>query len=253
MKKYRPLFLLILIFYSCSGNRITKDNYIKDSTFTDLKGYPTSEYPDYFPDSIQSDSVYIRTNMDSFKKGWFSSVLYATGQPVLFNYYLGHPQYRFILLRSFDPPIVFTLNKEKGKVWIETRMLSKILWFWHQVVVDSTTYWVDPNQDSALTKYENKADTIKKADWHGEIKINQRTELTIKDWKEFEKIVAKQSFWTMAPYRSSDGIDGSQWIIEGHSKNKYWMVNRWSPQDSIREMGDFMIKKCGVKFESKGP
>jgi hypothetical protein len=47
----------------------------------------------------------------------------------------------------------------------------------------------------------------------------------------------------------SSGIDGSEWTIEAHFKNKYWFVNRWSPDDNFKTAGEYLIRKSGINEE----
>lgn len=39
----------------------------------------------------------------------------------------------------------------------------------------------------------------------------------------------KHDFWAMPSTIEDQGLDGSQWIFEVATKNRYHVVNRWSP------------------------
>ncbi|GHV58202.1 hypothetical protein FACS1894182_09410 [Bacteroidia bacterium] len=65
----------------------------------------------YYPTLIKTDSRNIETGIDTFKLNWYSSALYCANEPVLYNYYQGHDIYRFLWLRSFHRPVVFSLHK----------------------------------------------------------------------------------------------------------------------------------------------
>jgi hypothetical protein len=209
--KTQILFLSCLVYFSCSRGQADKwhYSYLKNSELSDSAGMPIDSLTFYFPSCIQKDSV-IETGLDTFELNWYSSALYSFREPLLYNYYLGHDVYRFLWLRSFHRPMVFSLHKEKKNVWLITKELDK---------------------QSAF------------------IIFNQTTQLSLKEWREFESLLAQCSFWTMPPSKINSGKDGSEWIIEGHLCHRYWLVNRWSPKDDFALVGKYLIEKSGVDEE----
>ena len=243
-------FLLI----SCSQTIVEKDNYLKDLSISDNKGRPEDSLSYYFPNQIKRDTQIINSGIDPFMQNWFSSVLFAAQEPILYNYYQGHDIYRFLWLRSFDMPLIFSLHKNGNKVWLIIKGLNKEPEFIDRLpAIKYSPPKFLPNGEIDITKIEEAAVTIQdqiiKADRKADIILNQIINLSEKEWIEFENILDNCSFWTTTPFNERWGLDGSKWTLEGHLKNGYWFVNRWSPEDSIKKAGLYLISKSGLKEE----
>jgi hypothetical protein len=46
-------------------------------------------------------------------------------EPILSKDYVGYTIYRFLWLRSFHQPVVFTLHNQDGQIWLITKMLDR--------------------------------------------------------------------------------------------------------------------------------
>ncbi|WP_181163601.1 hypothetical protein [Pontibacter mangrovi] len=90
--------------------------YHEDSAVSDSYGTPVDSLTNYFLFTIKFNDKNVSTGIDTFN--FYSIYLYALNEKVLSNYYLGHDQYRFLLLRSFDPPIAVTLHRKGSEVWL---------------------------------------------------------------------------------------------------------------------------------------
>ena len=220
--------------------------YPQELSITNSHGIPKDSLAFYFPISSQF------SGLDTFKMNWFSSALYCAKEPILYNFYLDQDIYRFLWLRSFYRPIILSIYKKGEKVWLVTKELDKQ----PQFMDDHNVGWVSSDffGKNTLTTSMVKdtmiyIDTVIKADRKAEITINQTKQLSIKEWEEFESLINKFSFWKSKPLLEDSGCDGSEWTIEGHLKNRYWYVSRWSPKDSIKEVGLWLIAKSGLKEE----
>lgn len=253
MTKYIKFFSLGLFFASCSQITTVKEYYPKDTTISRTDGTPRDSLSFYYPITIQRDNQIYKTEINSFMLNWFSSALYSAQEPILYNYYLEHDIYRFLWLRSFHKPVVFSLHKDGEKVWLTTKELDKQPNFMDISFVKFVPPVILPNVeiDTTVSNRNNKipVDSVLKADRKATIVLNETKQLSEREWKEFEKIIAECSFWSSKPCVESFGLDGSRWIIEGHLKSKYWFVNRWSPKDNFRKAGEYLIKKSGLKEE----
>ncbi len=251
MTKNIIFFYLGLLFASCSQTTTEKDYYPKDTTVSKTNGTPRDSLSFYYPTTIQRDTQVFKTEIDTFMLNWFSSALYSAQEPILYNYYLGHDIYRFLWLRSFHRPIVFTLHKDGGKVWLTTKELDRQPNFIQIRYVKFVPAIILSNGEIDTTESnrndELPVDSVSNADRKATIVLNQTIQLSETEWKEFEKIIDDCSFWTSKPCLVSFGIDGSRWIIEGHLKRKYWFVNRFSPKDNFRKAGEYLINKGGLK------
>jgi hypothetical protein len=101
-------------------------------------------------------------------------------------------------------------------------------------------YWVDSNDENIL---------VRKADRIANIIYSRKIMLTIGEWNDFENLISKSKFWDIPVTSEERGFDGAEWIIEARFQNKYRFVNRWSPRDTFKELGLFLIKLSGLKEE----
>jgi len=241
-------------FVSCHMTKSENYNYSKDPKISNTQGVPKDSITFYFPTSIRQDTGIVKTGIDTFMLNWFSSALYSAKEPILNNYYLGHDIYRFLWLRSFHRPVVISLHKDGNKVWLTTKELDRQPEFMDRLrPIKYIAPKILPNVDSDTTELDDikkpERKIIKRADRKADIIFNQTKKLTEKDWTEFETLLSNCSFWNSKPYIEESGFDGSEWTIEGHLKNRYWFVNRWTPKGNFRKAGEFLIKKSEFKEE----
>ncbi len=246
--KFFIFFLLLLL--GCVEPSNEKDNYPKNNTISNAKGVPNDSLTFYYPTSIYRDSQIIKIEIDTFKLNWYSSILFCAGEPVLFNYYQKHDIYRFLWIRSFHKPMVFSLHKDGGKIWLVTKELDKIPQFMdHFYVTYPPLVFTSKGEIDTTKRGETKIDSVVKANRQAKIILNQTKQLSNKEWIEFESLLNNCAFWTTAPTEEILGVDGSGWIIEGHLKNKYWFVDRWSPKDRFFNAGEYLIRISGLNEE----
>lgn len=237
--------LLVFLFISCNLKQSKNDNYPKDAKVSDMNGKPKDSLSFYFPAVIKKDTALIKTKLDSSTNNWYSKTLYAAKEPILYNYYLGHDIYRFLWLRAFSRPVVISINKDEDKIWLAVKELNKQIDI--ADMLPQITFLPPASGLNGKPKVKMSIGQNIKADRKANLILNQTIALSERDWVEFENLLKNCSFWTMEPIDSSLGIDGSEWIIEGHKKNKYWFVNRWSPENVFKDVGLFLIKKSELK------
>lgn len=243
MKKLIKLLktlLFIVILASCN----TKSNNTIYSVTTKL---PKDSLAFYFPPNTFSDMP----KSDSFVQNWYSSALYSFKEPVLSQNFIGHNVYRFLWLRSFHRPVVFVLHQIEGQVWLNTKMLDMEPRFYDDRIVGipkeeqqeyiKEGYFIDKKNPDLL---------IRIADRRAAIIYNKNISVSKNEWTEFEQLLTKAKFWSL-PTRIDDGSsDGAQWIIEGHLKGKYHIVNYHSPGNSdYGKAGRFLIELSELEDE----
>jgi len=227
--------------------------YPQDSIISDRNGFPRDSFPDYFPDSIRyvvKDSIlfskdsleipYWKLKEDDdfiFNRIWFSSCLYAAKEPILYNYYLGYDRYRLLWIRSFHLPIIITFSKQGRRAFLEIKKLSKHPQFIEGHIIGSF------DEESGFV-----VDSIMKIDWSADFLINEIKEVPTVEWNKFRNLLESVDFYRRIPVGGSLGLDGSQWTIEVHHKNKYWFGNRWSGS-YVRECGKFLVELSGLNEE----
>jgi hypothetical protein len=199
----------MILIHSCKRDH----NYLENPLISTEGGIPKDSLTFYLPSPNSKTSTYYIDNLDSFILRWYSSVLYSFKEPILNNYYLGYDRYRFLWLRSFHRPIVFSLYKLDDKV--------------------SLTYKILDDNPSFLHIQRKTPTIVEKKD----------LTLTEKEWANFKKLLEKSKFWTDSSYsRDGNSADGSEWIIEAHLKRKYHVVSRGGLTHSLNEVGGYLIK-----------
>ncbi|GAB2842214.1 hypothetical protein [Ferruginibacter profundus] len=232
--KILTTFLFVVLFASCKTKKNTK-----------IQPYDTSNLPKdslvfYFPINIFSD----RPKADSFVQNWYSSALYSFKEPLLSQNFVGHNIYRFLWLRSFHRPVVFTLHQSEDQVWLNTKILD------HQPRFHDDRYGGVPKEDrdkyfrAGYVADKQAPDLLVRiADRKANIVFNNTISLSKKEWNEFEQLLSKANFWKLPTNIDDGSTDGARWVIEGHFKNKYHVVDYHSPDNSdYAKAGRFLIK-----------
>ena len=237
--------ILILFFITIVGCDVNGQIYYQqDTTISSLRGEPRNGTTFYFPTTIKTEYKIISTELDSFKLKWYSTSVHPTNEPILFNFYLGHDIYRFIWLRAFSPPVTFTLHKDGEKVWLQTKLLDSI----PRDEYIGHIQFTSPEKINEINSEPAKVDTTITHVVHlAKIKSDETKLLTIEEWNQFEFLLSQCNFWNMKTSIHEIGDDGSQWIIEGHQRNRYWLVDRWVPKGNYRKCGEYLIQLSALK------
>jgi hypothetical protein len=235
--------------FSCQTK---KNQYSSHFIALDSTGLPKDSLALYFPKNIFSES-------DSFAQNWCSSTLYSFKEPVLSQKYSGHDIYRFLWLRSFHEPVVFSIHHKNSKVCLTTKILDREPMFYDdQFGAEDSTISMEEQQEYLKVGYSitkarpNFLIFEKKADRKANITYSKTIFLSINEWIEFEKHLQKANFWNL-PTDIDNGLstDGSKWVYEGHLKNKYHIVSYRSPyKKEYAKAGLFLIKLSGLKFDT---
>jgi len=214
---------------------------------TDTSKLPKDSLAFYFPINTFSDIP----KVDSFVQNWYSSALYSFKEPILSQSFVGHSIYRFLWLRSFHRPVVFTLLQSDGQVWLNTKMLDMQPSF-H----DDRIGGIPKEEQQEYIKEGYSIDKknpdlmVKIADRKANIIYNKNISLSDNEWNEFEQLLVKANFWSLSTNIDDGSTDGAQWVIEGHLKNKYHVVNYHSPGNhEYAKAGRFLIKLSGLQEE----
>jgi hypothetical protein len=236
---------LTIMFCSCKTNM--KSDASAKSQISDTLKLPKDSLSFYFPVNI----FYDQHRRDSFVQNWYSSTLYSFKEPVLYQNFIGHNIYRFLWLRSFQQPVVISLHKSDGQVWLNTKMLDKQPRF-----LDERVCCFSKEEKEEYIKEGYSVDSkrpdlmIRIADRKANITFNKNVSLSNSEWIEFENLLAKADFWKLPTSIDEESTDGSQWIIEGHFMNKYHVVDYFSPvENEYAKAGRFLIKLSGLQEE----
>jgi hypothetical protein len=84
----------------------------------------------------------------------------------------------------------------------------------------------------------------------GTAKLRTERSLSEQQWTSLVAAINAATFWdvpTKDP--TEEGIDGAQWIIEGHRHGTYHVVERWSPGSGpIRSAGEAFLRAAHLSF-----
>jgi hypothetical protein len=163
----------------------------------------------YFPPGSFDDSFRVGPSLSET----YSKYLGALEEPSLWSLSKsGKDQsYRFLWLRSFDPPIAVRVDvKADGTSRLTMKMRND----------------AGGNASRELARSDTYSLTREKTTWFlGKIEENKFWELPTVD-------------------RSRMGLDGAAWVIEGVKDGSYHVVDRWSPDNGpVRVIGLLMLQK----------
>lgn len=130
---------------------------------------------------------------DTFVVNWYSKHLHAMEEPLLFNKIINKEVYRFLWLRTFDPPIMVRIEKTGKQHYL---------------------YW---KKCDGMGGYNP-----------GDIIINKNKKLTKSQWNSFKCRFQKLNFWEAPIGIRSIGLDGAEWILEGVNQSQYKVLSKWS-------------------------
>ncbi|WP_298239453.1 hypothetical protein [uncultured Algibacter sp.] len=155
-----------------------------------------------------NDSIISKVESDSSGQKWW-------------NDYLG----------KLEEPILKNTDKEGYRLLIYNSMKQS-----------SKSYRIFKNWNSYKLVYKEfgkeDSDEIAK-----ELFVNKETELSKKEWTEFQSLLQNTDFWSLPVTIDRSGLDGTSWVLEGMNPNgnectnrEYHVVARWQPIDSMKVM-----------------
>jgi hypothetical protein len=198
-------------------------------TGTDKTIYSNSKF-DTLQRPVDSATFYFKTKpnwqdttvnaVDSFRNSWYSKMLFAMKEPVLKNYNGDKEVYRFTWLRTFNHPVSVRLEKQGDII----KLFSKVCdgaggYEPGKIIFDTTINLTQKQVDTTNLKLDNAR------------------------------------FWTLqTESRDTNGMDGSEWIIEVYKNGKYHMVVRWTPEKGteFREIGEYLFSISQIRNEMTG-
>ena len=219
MRKMIKIFIVILTLIVTDSFGQTRDNLIlnfqKDTFKIDSIDKNITDSKFYFPKATRIDSNKC-IGLDSFANKWYSKHLRAMNETILYNGELCKEIYRFTWLRTFDNPIMIRIEKNNDSI-------------------------------NLFYKVTNGAGGYEP----GELVIDEKKQLTLNDWNNFIHLVDSCSFWTTMPCEKLiEGLDGSQWIMEGATNKYYQVIDKWTPREgAYYDCCNYLIELTGLKFK----
>jgi hypothetical protein len=232
---------VVAIFCGCQKPSKYDYVYPNDPKISDVLGRPHDSTTFSFPEKIRLKDTLISTGIDSSMQRWYGEILWTAKEPVLYNRYLGHDIYRFTWIRSFHLPVVISLHRDGRDVWLNCEILNRTV----DTFNTRKVYW----PAGSKSKKHNYLTTWDYKEHLQAYKYYNSRKLSIDDWDRFVELVRESNFNNLSPTKASDGEDGSEWIIEEHSKYRYWFVSRWIPKDKFSWLGRRLIRLSGIQEE----
>lgn len=152
---------------------------------------------------------------DTARNAWYSGQLRAMDEPALGP--TQNPVYRFTWLRSFHHPVAIRINAEMGRFRLTA------------VELDGAGGYKP-----------------------GKVLRRREIDLSPTQFQELDTLVRSSGFWELPAHEESNGLDGSEWIIEAVSGGRYHVVTRWTPASgAVHRIGEHMLLLSGWSFPSR--
>ncbi len=153
----------------------------------------------FFPDNAFYDSsIVLFDGYDKSYRTWYSKYLVAFKEPSLYQVeFPNYDAYRFTCIRSFMSD--FTIRIEKRDT----------IWTLYAKELDGGYRFTEPG------KISNEVSKV----------------LSQSEINNFHSLMKRMNFWDTKTLEDLPfiGTDGSRWILEGHKRGNYHVVNRWYP------------------------
>jgi hypothetical protein len=251
------------------------DNYGTKENFAKLYKKDINNLKDTF--EIAEDTLLLK---------YISYALYKMNEPILYDHYLNKEIYRILSMRAFNPPLVISIENYLGNISITFKKLNKAIRYPFMVYVtenDSILYCqpdvaaYDPIQKKTIVIYtlsytklylKNKKfqDSMAKAYNVINYKLieNRQVAVSKRVWNSLQIKIDSSNFWQTKPNIALDYplIDGSRWILEGHTKEGYQIkiipspnfdnydyVNYFDEDNSYVKIFKYLIKTLELENE----
>jgi hypothetical protein len=64
-------------------------------------------------------------------------------------------------------------------------------------------------------------------------------------WDRLEAAIFAAGFWCLDQFDHRIGLDGARWMIEGRRRDVYGVIERWSPDGSVHDLGRTFFELAG--------
>jgi hypothetical protein len=206
MKYILYLLLFLLPFTACKKSKLSAKKEIKSQSqntlVLDSTGVPVDPNTEYFP-----------IELDTLKVPFFSKMLFAMYEPVLYNSKINKESYRFLWLRTTKNPLAIRIEKQNDTITIYTK-------------ITTGTGGVGP----------------------GRLRTSDVKVLSAKEWNEFLELIKVTDFWNMSALGDEKKISGEQWILEGYKTDDFNITEQWNPEkdEPFRRACEYLLNLGGV-------
>ncbi len=271
-----------LFFFSglaaCSPSAESPPGYSHNTEVSDVHGQPRDTTAFYFPAADSLHAAYIPPNerpreyvLDERVMNCAANLVSAShcltyfNAPVLSNYYLQAPIYRFLWLRSFHRPVLLTLRGGAAGATLHTQVLDKFPSFTNMTVFHPDSLSADASPGARAYARRYYQETMADPDFQAQVAAAKRRAVLVKkedtivtltqlQYQSFEKLLDQARFWRLPSCQPNPGLlDGASWLLEAHLARGYHMVERASPStnDPFRQACEYLIGVSSVRAEER--
>ena len=243
--KLQICIYVIVFLASCKTESKTEYTYPNDIRLSNSFGTPLDSSSYYFPFKIGN----VLTGADTLTNRVYSSIMNSMKEPILYNYYLDADIFRLIVIESWKPVKIIKFQKNNNDILVMVKVIN---------AKDNNFF---PMAD---TLYINENGTIEKRKkfnannkGKGNVTFDSKTLRISNGWEDMIMKIKTNHFWEIKNTNGVQGLDGTKVILEGHTKTRYWFVNRWQPTISkedkaIKDLCDYITEKTGEKINWEG-
>ncbi len=208
------LFQIIILFFACKPQ--SKKEVVNEIQLS-KKEQAIDSTLYYFPmEKLLNPAIFI--GHDTFMNKWYSEKLFAMNEPIIYLDKSESEIYRFTWLRTFHNPISIRIEKKED---------------------EHSLYW---KLCDGAGGYES-----------GKLVQNKQEKIEKKVWTTFSQMVQRINFWELESTENKLGSDGSRWILEAKTKDKYHVVVRWTPSNKSKfyETCDYLIRLTNLEINEE--
>jgi hypothetical protein len=239
------IFISILVLYGCSNGL-----ELGDSNVYKFSGDGNA----YFPTAIKSN---LDTTKDEFfNADVYSELLHQLHEKSLSDRFCGTEIVRLTVKTTFKNHFMIKIGKrDDGRFFLT----EKEVWRDKGFTVDSANYMVSSHIqfDSAANKffkvkmvYKNPPLELQREEIEP-VSRRSSKEITEDQWNNLVMLLDKGSFYSLRPRIYEFGFDGNWYLVETHSKNGYYLVDRWSPDNGgFKDVVDYLVSLTGREVEN---
>jgi hypothetical protein len=275
---YFGSFNLLLLTLAACSQASKQPPYPNNAAISDIQGTPRDTTTFYFPAADSLHATYIppakrpkNCVLDERVTNCAADLISASycltyfEAPVLANYYLQKPIYRFLWLRSFHRPVLLTLCQQATGATLRTQVLDKFPGFRTLSVFhpDSLPATASPKARAYAKRFYEE--TIADPAFQAEIAANKRRAVQVKNeettilltqpqYQTFERLLQQAHFWQLPSCQPVPGLlDGADWLLEAHVASGYHVVARKSPEETepFRQACDYLLNLSSVRAEER--
>lgn len=269
MKRNLMILVLFFFALSCKRekSKINAIPFSNLESICNINGEPVDSSVSYYPWILTRDSIFYKVAGKTFYKlrliskeeirketgkavlrdsftvvrgskmiETMSYYLFKMKEPVLSNYYLNKEIYRINAFRSFHKPVTFRVEKQKDKAFLFVKKINRpISYPFH---INRVLVFLPPKKPGTISqkllKEQKKVDdSIAKAEHNTNYfpEVNYVIQISTEQWDSLKVLIDSSTFWNGEAILGHDHqyVDGSTWVIEGHSQSGYQIKKILNP------------------------